>query len=141
MTQTVAKGNLAPVNYKRPNKNQEQDERTKGERKMTRFTDGYKTVGIHMAHRYGSGYDSDYSADFFEVGGLRFDEGRDAYEVFSVEYLIGMLVDYLDGVGDFIGTKANDNEYVWVFCLDGEVSDTAKMVIEEAENSNRIVLA
>ena len=107
---------------------------------MTRFTDGYKTVGIHMAEWKGDRYGSDWSADFFEVGELRFDDGRDAYEVFSVEYLIGMLVDYLDGVGDFIGTKANDNEYVWFFCLDGEVSDMAKMIVEEAENSNRIVL-
>lgn len=57
--------------------------------------------------------------DFFEVGGLRFDEQFNAYRVDDVEYLIDRMTDYRFAVGDFYGeepgeeTASFDFERVW----------------------------
>lgn len=55
---------------------------------MTRLTDGKKTVEIEMKKWNGSGYDPDWSADFFEVGQAPYDEEKEAYVVENVDYCI-----------------------------------------------------
>lgn len=55
---------------------------------MTRLTDGKKTVEIEMKKWNGSGYDPDWSEDFFEVGQVPYDEEKEAYIVKDVDYCI-----------------------------------------------------
>ena len=54
---------------------------------MTNFTDGTKTVSIWMENVNGV----EWSADFYDVGGLEYDEEAEAYKVESIEYLIPKL--------------------------------------------------
>lgn len=68
---------------------------------MTRLTDGKKTVEIEMCDWTGSGWTPDWSADFFEVGGLKRDEERDAYIVNDVDYCVEQAEDWEKGKGDF----------------------------------------
>lgn len=68
---------------------------------MTKLTDGKKTVEITMKMwKYGQ-YTPDWSNDFFEVGGLEYDEELDAYKVNDVDYCIEQAEDWKNGVGDF----------------------------------------
>lgn len=62
----------------------------------------------------GSGYSPDWSADFFEVGGLEYDEGRDAYIVDDVDYCISMAEDWRDSRGDFCHDDPNPDNCVFV---------------------------
>lgn len=75
---------------------------------MTRFTDGKRTVGIKMATWNGSGWGPDFSADFFEVGSLAYNEELGAYMVEDVDYLIDYANDWRNGEGDFYGDSLED---------------------------------
>jgi hypothetical protein len=55
-----------------------------------RITDGTKTVEIRIQKWNGSGYDPDWSIDFFEAGSLPYDEENDIYTVDDVDYCIDM---------------------------------------------------
>lgn len=55
-----------------------------------KITDGTKTVEIRIQKWNGSGYDPDWSADFFEAGCLPYDEETDTYTVDDVDYCIDM---------------------------------------------------
>ena len=55
-----------------------------------KMTDGKRTIEI-LIHRWnGSGYDPDFSADYFDAGGLPYDEETDTYTVEDVDYCIDM---------------------------------------------------
>lgn len=84
---------------------------------MTRLTDGKKTAEIEMMVWEGSGYTPDWSADFFEVGNLEFDEEVGAYKVVNVDYCIEQANDWRKGVGDFSDVEPDENNTVFV---DGE---------------------
>lgn len=58
-----------------------------------RLTDGTKTVEITIARWNGSGYDPDWSNDYFGAGNLPRDEEKDAYIVDDVDYCIDMAND------------------------------------------------
>lgn len=66
-----------------------------------KITDGKKTVEIKMQHWNGSGYDPDFSEEFFEAGGLEYDEEADAYKVEDVDYCIDQATDCKNCTGDF----------------------------------------
>ena len=68
---------------------------------MTRFTDGKKTVEITMKVWDYDQYSPDWEADFFEIGGLKYDEESGAYMVKDVDYLIEQAEDWHNGVGDY----------------------------------------
>lgn len=85
---------------------------------MARLTDGKKTVDIEMMVWEGNGYTPDWSADFFEVGNLEFDEEVGAYKVVDVDYCIDQANDWRKSTGDFSNDKPNENNTVFV---DGEV--------------------
>lgn len=68
---------------------------------MTRLTDGKKTVDIRMMIWDGSGYTPDWSNDFFEVGGLTYDEEAEAYVVEDVDSCIECAEDWKECRGDF----------------------------------------
>lgn len=68
---------------------------------MTRFTDGRKTVEISMHVWDGSQYGPDWERDFFDVGGLPYDEDTDCYMVKDVDYLIDQANDWHLGIGDY----------------------------------------
>jgi hypothetical protein len=55
-----------------------------------RITDGKRTVNIEMKRWNGSGFDPDFSLDFFEAGGLPYNEETDTYTVKDVDYCIDM---------------------------------------------------
>lgn len=55
-----------------------------------KITDGKKTVDIRIMRWNGSGYDPDWSTDYFGAGSLAFDEDRGAYIVDDVDYCVDM---------------------------------------------------
>lgn len=77
---------------------------------MTNFTDGTKTVSIWMENVNGV----EWSADFYDVGGLEYDEEAEAYKVESIEYLIDQAKDYMAGIGDFYESGVKDGETLTV---------------------------
>ena len=77
---------------------------------MTRLTDGTKTVEITMNNWDGNGWTPDWSNDFFEVGGLEYDEETDAYKVQDVDYCVEQARDWEQGIGDYADDGAPDIE-------------------------------
>ena len=73
---------------------------------MARLMDNKKTVEIRM---YGAN-GAEWSDDFFEVGNLEYDEGKDAHVVSDVAYCIEQAYDWKNGVGDFYNPDAPDAE-------------------------------
>ena len=61
--------------------------------KMTKFYDGKKTVEISMVDNNGTSFE----ADFFEIGGLPFDDEKGAYVVKDVDYLVDYAESYAAG--------------------------------------------
>lgn len=53
-----------------------------------KLTDGKKTVDIKIQRWNGSGYDPDWSTDYFNAGSLPYDEETDTYTVEDVDYCI-----------------------------------------------------
>lgn len=72
---------------------------------MVRLKDARRTVEIEMMAWNGSGYNPDWSAEFFEVGCLRHDEEKDAYRVEDVGYCISEARDW---------EKGDENYFVFV---------------------------
>jgi hypothetical protein len=68
---------------------------------MVRLTDGKKTVEIEMTIWDGCNYSPDWSGDFFEVGGLPYDEETDTYTVHDVDCCIEQAEDWRQCRGDF----------------------------------------
>lgn len=68
---------------------------------MTKLTDGKRTVGITMNIWTGSGYTSDWSNDFFDVGCIEYDDKAEAYRVKDVEYCIEQAMHWKNKAGDF----------------------------------------
>lgn len=55
-----------------------------------KLTDGKKTVSIRIMRWNGSGYGSDWGADYFDAGSLPYDEALGAYIVDDVDYCVDM---------------------------------------------------
>lgn len=55
-----------------------------------KLTDGKRTVEITIRRWNGSGYDPDWSMDYFCAGSLPYNEEKDAYIVDDVQYCIDM---------------------------------------------------
>lgn len=53
-----------------------------------KITDGKKTVEIRIQRWNGSGYDPDWSIDYFTAGALPYNEDTDTYTVDNVDYCI-----------------------------------------------------
>lgn len=68
---------------------------------MTNFTDGKRLLKIKMYECEGENRKPDFENDFFEVGGLEYDEEKNAYIVKDMEYLIEQAEDWKNGVGDY----------------------------------------
>ena len=79
-----------------------------------KLTDGKKTVEIRMMVWEGSGYSTDWSMDFFEAGGLKYDDERDVYIVEDVDYCIDQAMDWRDSKGDFSDDIPNEDNCVFV---------------------------
>ena len=79
---------------------------------MTKLTDGKRTVGITMNIWTGTQYTEDWSSDFFQVGGLKYNEELEAYIVDDVEYCIDQAMDWKDSKGDFCEDEPNENNNV-----------------------------
>lgn len=60
---------------------------------MTKFYDGKKILSIEMTDENGTSFE----ADFFEIGGLKYNMELDAYKVDDVEYLADYANDYANG--------------------------------------------
>lgn len=81
------------------------------------ITDGRKTVEITIRRWNGNGYDPDCSADYFEVGGLPYNEESGAYTVDDVDYCIDMAnsVEGACGMCDDITDEIVRDEDMTVF--------------------------
>ena len=64
-----------------------------------KITDGKKTVEIRIQKWNGSGYDPDWSNDYFSAGSLPYDEESDTYTVDDVNYCIDMAMSELTEEG------------------------------------------
>ena len=79
-----------------------------------KITDGKKTVEIRMMVWEGSGYSPDWSADFFDAGGLPYDDEKDVYIVDDVDYCIEQAMEWKETNEGFMGEIKTENNYVWV---------------------------
>lgn len=79
-----------------------------------KITDGKKTVEIRMMVWEDNGYSPDWSMDFFEAGGLKYDDERGAYIVEDVGYCIEQAMDWRDSKGDFSENVPNEDNAVFV---------------------------
>ena len=77
---------------------------------MTRLTDGKRTLEITMNNWTGDGYTPDWSADFFEVAGLHYNDDLDAYTVDNVEYRRCQAEDWESNTGDYIDYDVDPEE-------------------------------
>ena len=66
-----------------------------------KLTDGKRTVAIKMQTWNGSGFDPDWSSDFFDVGGLPADDDTGASIVADVDYCIDQAQDWENRRGDY----------------------------------------
>lgn len=89
-----------------------------------RLTDGTKTIEIKIKRWNGSGYDPDWSNDYFSAGSLQYDEDVSSYVVDDVDYCIDMANDdgpegacgkYDAATGDYI---RDDNMHVFITEID-----------------------
>lgn len=60
-----------------------------------KITDGTKTVEIRIQKWNDSGYDPDWSNDYFSAGSLPYDAETDTYTVDDVDYCIDMAMSEL----------------------------------------------
>lgn len=82
------------------------------------ITDGKKTVVITM-HVWKNDYMSqDCSIDFFEAGGLLYDDQTDTYTVADVDYCIEQAEDWMNQRGDFCADCLSGTEERFVFVVD-----------------------
>ena len=77
---------------------------------MTRLFDGTKTAEITMRswNSNTNSYTPDWSNDFFEIGGLEYDDEHEAYKVDDVEYCVEQAQDWEDMEGDFAADEEPD---------------------------------
>lgn len=77
----------------------------------TRFYDGKNYIDIQMSilDKYGE-FKSDFQDEFFDVGGLEYDDEFDAYIVDDVYYLGEQVEDFIDHSGDFVTDGASKYE-------------------------------
>ncbi len=80
---------------------------------MTKLYDGTKTAEITMTEWNGHGYDPDWSADFYDVGLLPYDEERGAFIVDDVDYCLDQADDWKNGDGDFSDDEDTEDREVY----------------------------
>lgn len=78
---------------------------------MTRLFDGERIAEITMRDwdKNTNEATPDWSADFFEVGGLEYDEEHNAYKVEDVDYCLEMAEDWSRADGDFSDDAVPEN--------------------------------
>lgn len=85
---------------------------------MIKLTDGKRTVSIEMMEWQDGGWLPDISRDFFDVGGLPFDEETETYTVPDVEYCLDQANDWKYGLGDHRQDEPIDPDDLGVFVED-----------------------
>ena len=76
-----------------------------------KLTDGKRTVEITIHRWNGSGYDPDWSQDYFGAGVLHYNEEKDAYCVDDVQYCIDMA-NGTDPEGACYGGEDEEGNYI-----------------------------
>lgn len=79
-----------------------------------KLTDGKKTVEIRLQTWTGSEYTPDWSLDFFEAGGLPYNDETDTYTVPDVDYCIEQAEDWQHSRGDYADDEPNEGNMVFV---------------------------
>lgn len=98
-----------------------------------RLTDGERIADIKMVIWNGSGYDPDWSNDFFEQGSLPYCESLEAYVVPDVQYCIDQANDWKQSKGDFSEDEPNENNEVIVDEEDCDYNDYVVALEQDAE--------
>lgn len=83
-----------------------------------KITDGKKTVIIKM---YGVN-NAEFSADFFNAGGLPYDDETDCYFVKDIDYCIDQAMDCQNGEGDYKNDDMPSNCTVYVEDVETETA-------------------
>lgn len=71
---------------------------------MTKFYDNSKIATIKMTDAQTG---ASFEADFFAVGGLKYNMDLDAYKVDDVDYLIDYATDYANGTNPDFDSKGD----------------------------------
>lgn len=91
---------------------------------MAKFYDGKELVEIRMVD---SNSGVNFEDDFFEVGGLKYNESLEAYIVDDIYYLIDYAQSYADGSNTDIDYEIDDAGNVILPDIDVFVSDAEKI--------------
>lgn len=91
---------------------------------MAKFYDGKELVEIRMVD---SNSGVNFEDDFFEVGGLKYNEALEAYIVDDIHYLIDYAQSYADGSNTDIDYEIDDAGNVILPDIDVFVSDAEKI--------------
>lgn len=87
-----------------------------------KMTDGKRTIDI-LIHRWnGSGYDPDFSLDYFSAAQLPYDEETDTYTVEDVDYCI-----------DIAKNGGPDDGACWMTNADGDTVQDPDMMVDVTE--------
>lgn len=82
----------------------------------TRFIDGTgRTLGVEMKTWDGNHYSPDFSADFFEVGGLPYDKEQDASVVKDVAYIFDQAREWSNGEEEGV-----ERDFIYTFTITPE---------------------
>lgn len=87
---------------------------------MAKFYDGKELVEIEMVDRHSG---MDFEDDFFDVGGLKYNEALEAYIVDDIYYLIDYAQSYADGSNTDIDYAIDDDGKVILPEVDVFVSE------------------
>ena len=79
-----------------------------------RITDGKKAVDIKLTTWTGTGYATEWTADFLEAGSLPYDELTETFTVADVDYIIDQANDWKNSTGDFRDDVPNPNNEVLI---------------------------
>lgn len=90
---------------------------------MAKFYDGKEFVEIEMVDRHSG---MDFEDDFFDVGGLKYNEALEAYIVDDIYYLIDYAQSYADGSNTDIDYAVDDDGKVILPEVDVFVSKVEK---------------
>ena len=96
-----------------------------------KMTDGKRTVDIQLRNWNGSGYDPDWSTDFFTAGNLPYNAEQDMYTVQDVDYCVNTANDAADGdmcvlVTEIVAKKEQMVEAAKRMRIMGTLSQTIK---------------
>lgn len=81
-----------------------------------KFTDGKRKVEIEiLARNHPNENYYDWTADFYNIGGLEYDAAEEQYKVNDIEYLIEQAKDWKEKRGDFLYDEGEEEREIYIY--------------------------